>query len=44
MGRFEDRTSAREVEEFTLLEAVIKERLVKAEQAGKTFSECCGDL
>jgi hypothetical protein len=34
-GGCEDRTLARETEEWPLLEAVSKERLVKAQQTGK---------
>jgi hypothetical protein len=41
MGGCENRTWAREAEEFTLLEAVSKERLVKIQQAGKDLA---GDL
>jgi hypothetical protein len=34
-GSCEERTVARETEESTLLEAVARERLMKAQQAGK---------
>jgi hypothetical protein len=37
------RTREREAEEFPLLEAVTKERLVKTQQAGKV-SWCCSEL
>jgi hypothetical protein len=36
--------SAREAEESPLLEAVVRERLLKAQRAGKRLSGCCGDL
>jgi hypothetical protein len=35
MGACEERTWEREAEEFILLEAVTRERLVKTQQAGK---------
>jgi hypothetical protein len=42
-GVGEERTRARESEEFSLLEAVVRERLVKT--AGwKIFSRCCDNL
>jgi hypothetical protein len=41
---FEDRAWAREAEEFLLLEAVARERLVKTQQAVKSLSVCCDDL
>jgi hypothetical protein len=34
-GGCEERTSEREAEEFPILDAVARERLVKAQQAGK---------
>jgi hypothetical protein len=34
----------REAEESPLLEAVYRERLVKAQQARESFSGCYGDL
>jgi hypothetical protein len=34
-GGCEDRTRAREAEEFPLLESIARERLVKTQQAGK---------
>jgi hypothetical protein len=34
----------RETEEFVLLETVIRERLVKTQQAGKGLAGYCGDL
>jgi hypothetical protein len=40
----EDRTRAREAEEFPLLEVVARERLVKTQQVQKRLSGCCGDL
>jgi hypothetical protein len=43
-GRLLKRTSAWEAEEFPLLEAVARERLMKTQQAGKRLSGCCGDL
>jgi hypothetical protein len=33
-----------EPEEFSLLGAVDRERLMKTQQAGKRLSGCCGDL
>jgi hypothetical protein len=45
-GGCEDRTSEREVEEYTLLEAIARERLVKSQQAGKGLAVGvvnCGD-
>jgi hypothetical protein len=44
MGGCEDRTCAREDEESPLLEAVVRERLMKTQQGGKGLGECCGDL
>jgi hypothetical protein len=35
---------AREAKESQLLEAVARQRLLKAQQAGKKLSWCCGDL
>jgi hypothetical protein len=43
-GCCEDRTWAREAEKSPLLEAVARERPMKAQQAGKGLSGCCGDL
>jgi hypothetical protein len=43
-GGYEESTWAHEAEEFPLLEAVARERLVKTEQAGKGLSGCYGDL
>jgi hypothetical protein len=40
-GGCEDRTSAREAEEYPVLEAVARERMLKT---GKRLSGCCGDL
>jgi hypothetical protein len=37
-GGCEDRTQKREAEEFSLLEAVARERLVKTQQAGKCLA------
>jgi hypothetical protein len=34
----------REAEDSPLLQAVVRERLVKTQQAGKRLSGCCGDL
>jgi hypothetical protein len=33
-----------EAEESQLLEAVARERLIKAQQNGKRLGGCCGDL
>jgi hypothetical protein len=38
MGGCEERTGAREAEESSLLEAVVRERMVKAQQAGKCLA------
>jgi hypothetical protein len=43
-GGCEGSTWAREAEESPLLETVDRERLMKAQQAGKRLSGCCGDL
>jgi hypothetical protein len=43
-GGCEDRTCACEAEKFALLEAVVRERLMKTQQARKRLSGCCGDL
>jgi hypothetical protein len=43
-GSCKDRTSEREAEEYQLLKAVARERLVKTRQAGKGLSGYCGDL
>jgi hypothetical protein len=43
-SRRSKRTGAREAEEYTLLEAVVRERLVKTQQAGKGLRGCCGNL
>jgi hypothetical protein len=40
----EDRSSAREAEISPLLKAVNRERLMKAQRAGKGFRGCCGDF
>jgi hypothetical protein len=37
-------TCARVAEKSPLLEAVARERQLRGQQAGKTLSECCGDL
>jgi hypothetical protein len=42
VGAVSELSSLREAE-TPLLEAVASERLVKAQQAGKRFSGCCGD-
>jgi GMP synthase-like glutamine amidotransferase len=42
MGGCEDRTWAREAEEFPLLKAVVRERL--KQRAGKMLGRCYGDL
>jgi hypothetical protein len=44
MGGCEQRTSAREVEDSPLLEAVARERLAKAQRAGRRLSWCWGEL
>jgi hypothetical protein len=43
-GGCEERTWASETEDSPLLEAVARERRVRAQQAGKRLSGCCGVL
>jgi hypothetical protein len=43
-GGCEERTSARAAEESLLLEAVVRERMLKTQQDGKMLSGLCGDL
>jgi hypothetical protein len=43
-GGCEERTRAREVEEFPLLKDVAMERLMKTQQDGKILSGSCGDF
>jgi hypothetical protein len=43
-GSCENRTSELEAEKSPLLEAVVRERLIKTQEAGKRLSGCCIEL
>jgi hypothetical protein len=43
-GGWEEKIWTGEAEESPLLEAFVRERLVKAQEAEKMLSGCCGDL